>query len=44
MQIGSITPALAAATLAGIERVMHHADDVTLPLLLLHGLADRVVP
>ncbi len=44
MQIGSITPALAAATLAGIERVMHHADDITLPLLLLHGLADRVVP
>jgi alpha-beta hydrolase superfamily lysophospholipase len=44
MQIGRITPALAAATLAGIERVMHHADDVTLPLLLLHGLADRVVP
>lgn len=44
MQIGRITPALAAATLAGIERVMHHADDITLPLLLLHGLADRVVP
>ncbi len=44
MQIGRITPALAASTLAGIERVMHHADDVTLPLLLLHGLADRVVP
>ncbi len=44
MQIGRITPALAAATLAGIERVMHHADDVTLPLLLLHGVADRVVP
>lgn len=44
MQIGRITPALAAATLAGIERVMRHADDVTLPLLLLHGLADRVVP
>ena len=44
MQIGRITPALAAATLAGIERVMHHADDLALPMLLLHGLADRVVP
>ena len=44
MQIGRITPALASATLAGIERVMHHADDIAVPLLLLHGLADRVVP
>ena len=44
MQIGRITPALAAATLSGIERVMHHADDIAVPLLLLHGLADRVVP
>jgi len=44
MQIGRITPALAAATLAGIERVMHRADDLAVPMLLLHGLADRVVP
>ncbi|MEO8485933.1 MAG: alpha/beta fold hydrolase [Betaproteobacteria bacterium] len=44
MQIGRITPALAAATMQGIERVMRHADDLMLPMLLLHGLADRVVP
>jgi len=44
MQVGRITPSLAAATLAGIDRVMHRADDVAAPLLLLHGLDDRVVP
>ena len=44
MQIGRITPSLAAATLAGIDRVMHHADDLAVPLFLLHGLDDRVVP
>ena len=44
MQIGRITPALAKATLEGIERVMMRADDLTVPLLLLHGLDDRVVP
>jgi lysophospholipase len=44
MQLGRITPALAAATLAGIDRVMKQADEVDLPLLLLHGLDDRIVP
>ena len=44
MQLGRITPALGAATLAGIERVMRRADDLALPMLMLHGLADRVVP
>ena len=44
MQIGRITPGLANATLEGIEQVMRRADDLKVPLLLLHGLADRVVP
>jgi alpha-beta hydrolase superfamily lysophospholipase len=44
MQIGQITPALGAAVLSGIERVMRRADDLALPLLMLHGLADRIVP
>lgn len=44
MQIGRITPALAQATLEGIESVMQRADDLKVPLLLMHGLADRVVP
>jgi alpha-beta hydrolase superfamily lysophospholipase len=44
MQVGRITPALGAATLAGIERVMRRADDLALPMLMLHGLADRIVP
>ena len=44
MQIGRITPALAAATLEGIELVMRRADDLQLPMMLMHGLADRVVP
>lgn len=44
LQIGRITPALGAAALAGIERVMRRADDLMLPMLMLHGLADRVVP
>lgn len=44
MQIGRITPALARATLEGIERVMRRADDLAVPLLLMHGLDDRVVP
>jgi alpha-beta hydrolase superfamily lysophospholipase len=44
MQVGRITPALARATLEGIERVMQRADDLTVPLLLMHGLDDRVVP
>ena len=43
-RLGKITPSLAAATLAGIERVIGRADDVDLPLLLMHGLADRIVP
>jgi len=44
MQIGRVTPALAAATLEGIELVMRRADDLQVPMLLMHGLADRVVP
>ena len=44
MQIGRITPALAAATLEGIELVMRRADDLQVPMMLMHGLADRVVP
>jgi alpha-beta hydrolase superfamily lysophospholipase len=44
MQIGRITPALGAATLEGIELVMRRADDLQLPMMLMHGLADRVVP
>ncbi|CAG1002440.1 acylglycerol lipase [Burkholderiales bacterium] len=44
MQVGRITPRLAVAILAGIELVMHRADDLALPMLLLHGQADRVVP
>lgn len=44
MQLGKITPSLAAATLAGIERAIARAEDVDLPLLLMHGLADRIVP
>lgn len=44
MQLGRITPALAAAMLKGIERVMAEAEDFATPVLLLHGLADRVVP
>lgn len=44
MQVGRITPGLAAATLEGIELVMRRADDLQLPMLLMHGLADRVVP
>lgn len=44
LQLGRITPALARATLDGIERVLHHADDIAVPLLLMHGLADRIVP
>lgn len=44
LQLGRITPALAQATLDGIERVMRRADDLTVPLLLMHGLADRIVP
>ena len=44
MQIGRITPALAAATLEGIELVMRRADDLQLPMMLMHGLDDRVVP
>lgn len=43
-EIGRITPGLAAATLEGIERVMRHAGRLELPMLLLHGLADRIVP
>jgi alpha-beta hydrolase superfamily lysophospholipase len=44
LQLGRITPSLAAATHAGIERVMRRADDLMLPMLMLHGLADRIVP
>lgn len=44
LQLGKITPALARATLDGIERVMRRADDIASPLLLMHGLADRIVP
>jgi alpha-beta hydrolase superfamily lysophospholipase len=44
MQIGRITPGLAAATLEGIELVMRRADDLQVPMMLMHGLADRVVP
>jgi alpha-beta hydrolase superfamily lysophospholipase len=44
LQIGRITPSLGAAALAGIERVMRRADDLMLPMLMLHGLADRIVP
>ena len=44
MQIGRITPAMAGVVRSGIERAMRRADDVTLPMLMLHGLADRVVP
>ncbi|MCC6378698.1 MAG: alpha/beta fold hydrolase [Burkholderiales bacterium] len=44
LQLGRITPGLARAVLEGIERVMRRADDLELPLLLMHGLADRIVP
>ena len=44
LQLGRITPALGTATLDGIERTMRRADDLTVPMLLLHGLADRIVP
>jgi alpha-beta hydrolase superfamily lysophospholipase len=44
LQIGRITPALAAATLEGIELVMRRADDLQVPMMLMHGLDDRVVP
>lgn len=44
LQLGRITPGLARAALDGIERVMRRADDIALPLFLMHGLADRIVP
>lgn len=44
MQLGRITPALASAMLQGIECVMAQAEDFQTPLLLLHGLDDRIVP
>ena len=44
LQLGKITPGLARATLDGIELVMRRADDLAVPLLLMHGLADRIVP
>lgn len=44
LQLGRITPALAAAVIDGIGRVLHEAEDIRVPLLLLHGLADRIVP
>ncbi|GMU72438.1 MAG: hydrolase [Burkholderiales bacterium] len=44
LQLGRITPGLARAALDGIELVMRRADDLAVPLLLMHGLADRIVP
>lgn len=44
LQLGKITPGLARAALDGIELVMRRADDLAVPLLLMHGLADRIVP
>lgn len=41
---GGITPALAFATTQAIARVHQNAGQITTPVLLLHGTADRIVP
>jgi acylglycerol lipase len=38
------TPALSAAALAAIERLRLRADQLTTPLLVIHGTGDRIVP
>lgn len=39
-----VTPALGAAVIAGMEELLARAGELSVPLLAIHGTADRVVP